>query len=77
MCLETNGVGMQYGEEIRAGEKLGAGGLEQQRQARARASGPNRAVPTVLWKRTTIVWYVCWLKSKDLFFSVAYVLVSN
>lgn len=42
----THRVGMQHSEEVGAGEELGAGGLEQQSQTRARAWV---TVPPVLW----------------------------
>ena len=42
---------MQHGEEVRAGEELGAGGLQQQRETRARAGGRHRTVPPVLCNR--------------------------
>lgn len=45
----THGIGVEHTEEVGAGEELGAGGLEQQRKARAVGSRTHRSVPAVLW----------------------------
>lgn len=47
-------VGMQHSEEVGAGEELGAGGLQQQGEARPGGAGlSHTVVPAQLWNTHT------------------------